>query len=221
MKWEKTEARRQQRKKQTQPPKEEVSESKSSLLESDSDDEAMNVDNDEEYVAPEEEKKKYSFTEVLGDPSDDLPHRFRHIRSGLHSVNPSYYVAMNRMKSELHMSEEQSQGSVCIIFNEMLDRKKFGGWKRYKSGELVDNNTLLAKNNTLRNETYIEAIVLAGIVNEMMSSDSINTAITLSNDASAQSGVGNYVVQSFYINGKQRVLPHFQFSLNQGAVYLT
>ena len=40
-----------------------------------------------------------------------------------------------------------------------------------------------------------------------MSPDSSKSAITFSNDGSAQSGVGNFVVQSFYINGKQRALP--------------
>ena len=33
------------------------------------------------------------------------------------------------------------------------------------------------------------------------------TVVTYSNDGSAQSGVGNYIVQSFCINGKQRALP--------------
>lgn len=211
-KWEKSTARKQQRNMQETP--QPARECDSLVYDrKDVEDEAMDVDDDadENYVPPEpeerEERENYSFTKVLDDPKDDLPQRFRHIRDGLHGVNPSYYVAMNRMKAELHMSEEQAQGSVCIIFNEMLDRKKYGEWKRYKPKEVVDNNTLPAKNNTLRNETYIEAMILAGIVNEMMSPDAVNSAITLSNDGSAQSGVGNFIVQSFFINGKQRALP--------------
>ena len=71
----------------------------------------------------------------------------------------------------------------------------------------IDSNTLPAKNSSLREEGYMEAFVLAGIVLEIMSPESIKSAITISNDGSAQSGVGNYVVQSFFIYGKQRALP--------------
>ena len=109
------------------------------------------------------------------------------------------------MKAEL--SEAQGEGAICIVFNEMLERKKYGEWKVYKPDLRVDSNTLPAKSNTLRNEEYIEALILAGIVNEIMDPDSNKTAITYSNDGSAQSGVGNYIVQSFFINGKQRALP--------------
>ena len=34
----------------------------------------------------------------------------------------------------------------------------------------------------------------------------MRSAITFSNDGSAQSGVGNFIVQSFFINGKQPAL---------------
>ena len=37
--------------------------------------------------------------------------------------------------------------------------------------------------------------------------DSENNVVTYSNDGSSQSGVGNYIVQSFSIDGKQRALP--------------
>ena len=42
--------------------------------------------------------------------------------------------------------------------------------------------------------------------NEIVLPDS-HTVVTYANDGSAQNGVGNYVVQSFSINGKQRTLP--------------
>ena len=50
-------------------------------------------------------------------------------------------------------------------------------------------------------------MVLAGIVTEIVSIDTEKAVITYSNDGSGQNGVGNYMVQSFSINGKPRALP--------------
>ena len=49
-------------------------------------------------------------------------------------------------------------------------------------------------------------MILAGIANEIMSPES-ETVVTYSNDGSAQSGVGNNIVQSLSNNGKQQALP--------------
>lgn len=45
-----------------------------------------------------------------------------------------------------------------------------------------------------------------GSIEEVMTNEAI---ITYSNDGSAQSGVGSYVVQSLTIDGRQRALPTF------------
>ena len=60
--------------------------------------------------------------------------------------------------------------------------------------------------NINRTEAYVEALVLSGIAHYIMSSED-ETVVTYSNDGSSQSGVGGYIVQSFSIDGKQRVLP--------------
>ena len=60
--------------------------------------------------------------------------------------------------------------------------------------------------NINRTEAYVEALVLSGIAHDIMSSED-ETVVTYSNDGSSQSGVGGYIVQSFSIDGKQRVLP--------------
>ena len=52
-------------------------------------------------------------------------------------------------------------------------------------------------------------MILAGIVTEIMSPNS-ETTIMHSNDGSSKSGIGNFIVQSFIINGKQRALPTLQ-----------
>ena len=93
---------------------------------------------DSDYEVTESNDSKYGFKEVIGDTEDDLPNRFRHPRDGLRSVRPSYYVAMDRMKAELHMSDAQGEGAICIVFNEMLERKKYGEWKAYKPDLRVD-----------------------------------------------------------------------------------
>ena len=49
-------------------------------------------------------------------------------------------------------------------------------------------------------------MILASIVTEIMSPES-ETTIMYSNDSSSKSGVGNFIVQSFIIDGKQRTLP--------------
>ena len=113
---------------------------------------------------------------------------------------------MHIMKSELHMSDNQMEGLICICANIIFGLKKFGKWKRYDKDQSTDNNTLPATTNSNRTEAYVEALILAGLANEIMIPDS-HTVVTYSNDGSAQSGVGNHVVQSFSINGKQRALP--------------
>ena len=52
-------------------------------------------------------------------------------------------------------------------------------------------------------------MILAGIVTEIMSPNS-ETTIMYSNDGSLKSGIGNFIVQSFIINRKQRALPTLQ-----------
>ena len=71
---------------------------------------------------PSTETADEKFEVLVGDPEDDLPFKYRHVRYGLHGVRPEYYLAMNRMKSELHMSEEQAQGKnleilISLIFS--------------------------------------------------------------------------------------------------------
>ena len=48
-------------------------------------------------------------------------------------------------------------------------------------------------------------MVLCSITGQMIASD--NSTIVYSNDKSGMSGIGNYLVQSVSIDGKQRTLP--------------
>ena len=80
-------------------------------------------------------------------------------------------------------------------------------WKRYNKNNPTDPDTLSEKANMRRVETYMEAMALSSIVEEIMAGDKMT--ITYSNDGSAIHRVGKYIVQSFTINKVQRVLPTF------------
>ena len=90
--------------------------------------------------------------------------------------------------------------------NILFGRQEFREWKIYEKGKEVDYNTLPAPTNMNRTKPYFEIMILASIVTEIMSPES-ETTITYSNDGSSKSGAGNFIVQSFIINGKQRTLP--------------
>ena len=100
------------------------------------------------------------------------------------------------------MSDEQSDGAIMVVANYLFGRKEFGEWKQHVANEETTNNTLPAHSNRRR----VEAMALSLIVEELMSG---SACVVYSNDESVQSGVGNYVVQSIFVNGIQRNLPTF------------
>ena len=122
---------------------------------------------------------------------------------------------MHKLKSELHLSENQVEGAICTVANDLFGRKEYGELKQHERAEPTTQNTLSAINNTNRTEAHVEALILAGKTNEM--SSEMETVVTYSNDGSAQSGVGIYVVQSFSINGKRRALPTLNIFSETGA----
>ena len=138
-------------------------------------------------------------------PDDDpMPLKWRHIRSGPKKVREDYKVLVHKLKSTLHMSDRQVQGAIVHIANDLFGRKQYGEWKIYKNKQDQDCNTLPDPRNNRTYEPYIEAMILASIVEEIMTKDS-DCIITYSNDGSSVARTG----QSFPINGKQRTLPTF------------
>ena len=99
------------------------------------------------------------------------------------------------------MSQSQAEGAVVLTANDLFGINR----KVFQLNQETDKNTLSASLNTNRLEPYIEAMVLSSITNNIMSFN--DSTIVYSNDGSAQSHVGNYVVQSVSINGVQRALP--------------
>ena len=77
------------------------------------------------------------------------------------------------------MSEKQAQAAVIETINDLTDREKYGGeWKLYDREKPVDVNTLPAPTNNNCTEMYIEAMVLAGLVTEMMNEENNEKAVT-------------------------------------------
>ena len=128
---------------------------------------------------------------------------YKNIQSGERKVHLEIYQVIQKLKSTLHMS--QAERSIVEIVNTVFGRKKFGPWKVYKPNEPYDINTLPGSSNFYRLDPYLKAMVLCSITEQMMISN--NFTIVYSNDGSGMSGVGNYVVQSVTINGKQQTLP--------------
>ena len=168
------------------------------------DDEESEDDTSVEYV-PESpaKKKKYEYIESFDDADDDIPNGMRNLRSSLRSVRPEVYKVMTLLKSKFHMSQPQAEASIVYVGNILFKRK----WKFYDEKQPTDKNTLPAGSNMRRIEPYMEAMALASIVEEVMSGKRM--VVTYSNDGSAMSGVGSYVVQSLTIDNVQRVLPTF------------
>ena len=162
--------------------------------------------------------KKHSFTKT-----DDMPLKYRNVRLREQKVCLEIYKVIQKLKSTLHMS--QAERSIVEIANTVFGRNKFGPWKVYKPNEPYDINTLPASSNTNRLDPYLKAMVLCSITEQMMISN--NSTVVYSNDRSGMSGVGNYVVQSVTINGKQQTLPtmcpmmHWQILRSGENLYMT
>ena len=78
---------------------------------------------EEEYCPQPEIHEKYQFNLTI-DNNDDMPYEYWHVRNGSQSVREEYYIAMHRMKSELHMSDNQVEGSICISANILFGHNK-------------------------------------------------------------------------------------------------
>ena len=149
---------------------------------------------------PETKKVKYE----LNSHCEDIPECYRQVRYGPRSVRPEIYNVMQKLSAEFHMSRSQIEGSIVTIANLL-----FGlNWKCFQDNEEGDLYTLPSMRNMAQIETHFEAMALCSIVEEIMQDDTATT-VTYSNDGSAMSGVGSYVVQSLNVNGVQRALPTF------------
>ena len=161
---------------------------------------------DDEFVSEspvKKKKKKYEYHQSFDDADDDIPSNLRNIRSSMRSVRPEVYKVMTLLKSNHHMSQPQAEAAIVYVGNILFKRK----WKFYDPAEPTDKNTFPAGSNIRRVEPFMEAMALVSVVEEVMSGKRI--VVTYSNDGSAMSGLGSYVVQSLTIDNVQCVLPTF------------
>ena len=82
------------------------------------------------------------------------------------------------------MSQVQAEGAIVEVGNILFGRN----WKFYDKDLHTTCNTLPAGSNMRRVESYIAAMALSSIVEEIMTGEKIT--VTYSNDGSAMSGVG-------------------------------
>ena len=169
-----------------------------------------NEDNtlDEEYVM------NASKSSNLESRHDDMPLHYRHIRCGERQVKPEYDLLMHVLKSKYHISENITHGAIIEIANYCFGRREHGKWKPYKSGEQYDCNTLQSQSNTNRTESYIEAMILSNIVEEIMNGDPQNV-LTYSNYGSLLNRTGNCVVPSFNMNEYKEYCQNYGFLQRQ------
>ena len=123
-------------------------------------------------------------------------------------MKPEVYEVIQLLESQYHLSHRQAEAAIITVANKLFGRESFGEWKLYEPDAICDNNTMPARSNTRRVESYMEAMALSLIVDEVMDSND-ESCVIYSNDGSSKSGVGAYVVQSLTINGKPRNLPTF------------
>ena len=96
------------------------------------------------------------------------------------------------------MLDHQSDGAIIGVANHLFGRTNYGEWKKHMTNSETTKNTLPAHSNRRRVEVQAVKQLMTG-----------ETCVVYSSDGSAQSGVGNYVVQSLSINGAQRNLLTF------------
>ena len=97
---------------------------------------------------------------------------------------------MDRMKSQLHMSDYQAAGAIVIIGNKLFDRNS----KLHGEGEeSIDIDALPQTSMVRQAGRDIEVMALDEIIKEIMNSDE-KTVVTYNDDVSKKQGTGSFSV---------------------------
>ena len=95
----------------------------------------LEVEHDDctEFIIPNNQNKEsgmvnYTYVEAKRQVDDDMPSKYRNIRLGERQVRPEIYQVIQKLKSTLHMSQAQAEGSIVEIANTIFGRNKFGPW---------------------------------------------------------------------------------------------
>ena len=87
---------------------------------------------DHEYLPLDDQNQKkqmYQFNDTLDFTTDEMPHKFRHIRQGPRSVKPEINKVANILSATYHMSQSQVQGAIVTVANEQFGRKSLANGK--------------------------------------------------------------------------------------------
>ena len=55
---------------------------------------------------------------------------------------------MHKLKSESHLSENQAQGAIYTVANNLFGRREYGEWKQYKRDEPNTNRSICRSLNS-------------------------------------------------------------------------
>ena len=82
------------------------------------------------YNVQEQANQKNMFkSNTLDHENDDMLPQYGDIRDRPCSIKPEYYLTMHKLKSELHLSENQQQGAICTLVNNLFGRREYDEWK--------------------------------------------------------------------------------------------
>ncbi|CAM1308497.1 Uncharacterised protein g4871 [Pycnogonum litorale] len=96
---------------------------------------------------------------------DDMPKRYQHIRDSVRKIRSEIYEAVDKLKSNYHMSENQAEGAIVTVVNKVFGRS----WKLHsESSDLIDLDTLPHERNILQVGNSIEALTLSEIAKLIM-----------------------------------------------------
>ncbi|XP_013777048.1 uncharacterized protein LOC106461746 [Limulus polyphemus] len=92
---------------------------------------------DEAESDPPTRKKRIVFqeSEALDDP---LPSEFKYVRCSIRKVRPEFYEIVNKLKSCLHMSQNQAEAAVLETANKMFGRH----WKCHNEGGVIEKKSV-------------------------------------------------------------------------------
>ena len=75
-------------------------------------------------VQEQANQKNMFKSNILDNENDDMLPQYGNIRDRPCSIKPEYYVTMHKLKSELHLSENQQQGAICTLANNIFGRRE-------------------------------------------------------------------------------------------------
>ena len=80
-----------------------------------------------DFVIPNNQNEKpcmvkYTYVEARRHVDDGMPSKCRKVRHGKRQVCPEIYQVIQKLKSTLHISQAQAEGSIVEIANTVLGR---------------------------------------------------------------------------------------------------